>query len=711
MIDPRNFQYYESKKINKKAKFINIIVIISLVLISFFYVTLNSVYPNPIACTKPTAVCLRDTFLFDAEGIYKDIPRSKIIRERIEKIADDKTIKLNDLQEIGKENQIIIENTKAKNSDEKVIITENIELNSDSDVKKYLYLQILRTAIKDYRDQNNNLNIVTFLKTNSIVNFILILIIGIIFIRFSKFPSVVKKMAELSNTMVISGLKLENLFKDNSFSIDLYRSIAPFIFLVILGYSYIIIYSISFLNLNSFLDSSLDSFSIFGNISIVATSILLVGGLTGFFFGVPRIEQQNKEESQSDVLFNTNLVQISDWLTKILVGVGLTQIRPILSFFYNSFIIKIAPGFTSSQITDSSGSISMAIGVVIYYFTCGFFMGYIWGNMYYTPTIKAIVLVGNLSQKVEEFDKEKDKILTMQRIVDLIPFSTIDDLLTNTEFVYDNNESKKTYQELNNKSNILLSEINKRDPDFPENLDKLFEEIAKDIDSNGNRFNFFTPEYYFNFAILLMLNKDKRADELALKFLNKAIKNNPYEYNYYRRRAFIQKRMNDFQGAEKDYNKAIKINPYRAETYNDLGVAKLIRYLSQEEDLAVNKKLKTLYEILQLFDKAIILEPHKKPSFYSNRGYTYFKLAMYDDALKDYDKAITINNDFAIAWYNKACLYAFPNLEENVPNDFRKAIYCLENAINKYPVCKVQAPKDKDFNLIKDSPQFQALVN
>jgi hypothetical protein len=74
---------------------------------------------------------------------------------------------------------------------------------------------------------------------------------------------------------------------------------------------------------------------------------LAIGGLVGFLFGIPKTLQSNRaagekpgtpgssEESANDKgddfgqRVNTNLEEISDWLTKILVGLGLTELRQV----------------------------------------------------------------------------------------------------------------------------------------------------------------------------------------------------------------------------------------------------------------------------------------------------------------------------------------------------------------------------------------------
>ena len=82
-----------------------------------------------------------------------------------------------------------------------------------------------------------------------------------------------------------------------------------------------------------------------GVASLLAGACLLVGGLLGFLFGVPRsargidhstgkpegakgatVDPATTDGDASEYRPNTNLEEVSDWLTKILVGVGLTQL-------------------------------------------------------------------------------------------------------------------------------------------------------------------------------------------------------------------------------------------------------------------------------------------------------------------------------------------------------------------------------------------------
>lgn len=119
---------------------------------------------------------------------------------------------------------------------------------------------------------------------------------------------------------------------------------------------------------------------------LLALSALVVGALAGFLFGIPRALQQRDNATTSDTTgrydVNTNLEQISDWLTKILVGVGLVQLTQVPQGF-GQLSITLAPGLGS---TTSSPLIA---GVVMTLFSSlGFFLGYILTRTYLTAAFK-----------------------------------------------------------------------------------------------------------------------------------------------------------------------------------------------------------------------------------------------------------------------------------------------------------------------------------
>ena len=62
-----------------------------------------------------------------------------------------------------------------------------------------------------------------------------------------------------------------------------------------------------------------------------ALACLADGSLLGIVFGIPRSASQihftRPEDDRPEFQANTNMEQISDWLTKILVGAGLVDLN------------------------------------------------------------------------------------------------------------------------------------------------------------------------------------------------------------------------------------------------------------------------------------------------------------------------------------------------------------------------------------------------
>jgi hypothetical protein len=78
--------------------------------------------------------------------------------------------------------------------------------------------------------------------------------------------------------------------------------------------------------------------SILASAFLFAIASLAAGVFVGFLFGVPRTLSSGREVehpavsgSRSSIRANTNLEQVSDWLTKILIGATLVQLGNVPS--------------------------------------------------------------------------------------------------------------------------------------------------------------------------------------------------------------------------------------------------------------------------------------------------------------------------------------------------------------------------------------------
>ncbi|MDP9839496.1 hypothetical protein J2T09_004272 [Neorhizobium huautlense] len=128
--------------------------------------------------------------------------------------------------------------------------------------------------------------------------------------------------------------------------------------------------------------------ALFRGISVgisTAAAATAVGGMLGFLFGIPRVLQKAPEtpkagepqlSSKAEQLFatNTSLEDISDWLTKIIIGIGLVQFDTIIHYIYvcSLFAASYAmsqpvkfPAQNQSEVIDPALSVAFFFGIII----------------------------------------------------------------------------------------------------------------------------------------------------------------------------------------------------------------------------------------------------------------------------------------------------------------------------------------------------------
>jgi hypothetical protein len=114
----------------------------------------------------------------------------------------------------------------------------------------------------------------------------------------------------------------------------------------------------------------------------LAGASMLIGVLLGFVFGIPRSLQQDGDgkpvepgSAPARYRENTNLEQISDWLTKILIGISLTQFTQILDL-----IGKYATAF--GPLFHATNGAAIAASIIVYFVVGGFLFGYLWTRIF-----------------------------------------------------------------------------------------------------------------------------------------------------------------------------------------------------------------------------------------------------------------------------------------------------------------------------------------
>jgi hypothetical protein len=147
---------------------------------------------------------------------------------------------------------------------------------------------------------------------------------------------------------------------------------------------------------------------------LLALAAALVGALIGLTFGIPKTVKveappggaaavaDGTKKRHNDYSSNSNFEEISDWLTKILVGAGLVQIGAIPGAI---------DGF-ASRIGESGilGPAGMIVGpsIVIAYSIAGFGMAYLWARIYMGRELEE-------AQHDDDEDKERPVNLTEEQ--------------------------------------------------------------------------------------------------------------------------------------------------------------------------------------------------------------------------------------------------------------------------------------------------------
>jgi len=193
---------------------------------------------------------------------------------------------------------------------------------------------------------------------------------------------------------------MKSLIKKENINFDLVFVISSFIIVALMGFICIYSYSKSVKLENSAVALT--------TILMVTASSLFIGHLIGFLFGMPRTVQEKSDNYKSEKTLNkkieyqinTNLEQISDWLTKMLIGIGLVESNNLMEFIYK-ISSKIAKDI------DTPNSESIIIASIIYFLILGFFGTYFAVRLYMARAI-AIADVGLQSITTESIIKKSD---------------------------------------------------------------------------------------------------------------------------------------------------------------------------------------------------------------------------------------------------------------------------------------------------------------
>ncbi len=126
----------------------------------------------------------------------------------------------------------------------------------------------------------------------------------------------------------------------------------------------------------------------------VAGACVLGGSAAGFLFGIPRSEKyrfkSDADHASKDYYYsdNTNLEEISDWLTKIIVGLTLVKFRTILDWMHQASI-SISKTLTGNANCEDKCTqfYVFSYAIIILYVIAGASIAYLWTRINFSKIL------------------------------------------------------------------------------------------------------------------------------------------------------------------------------------------------------------------------------------------------------------------------------------------------------------------------------------
>jgi hypothetical protein len=280
---------------------------------------------------------------------------------------------------------------------------------------------------------------------------------------------------------------------------------------------------------------------------LIGFASMMVGVFVGFLFGIPKSISKNLDSSSGTYTSNTNLEEISDWLTKILVGLGLTQISFIPPKF-ESIVLYL-------YLRMSSVPANVIASVLIYFVFYGFFVGYLATRLYLA----------------KEFARTEQDLQELKKNIAQV------DMIKGREFVVDKSEHSLPNQVWNAEEVASSTSIN-------DVIANIISQTRKVEDSGGS----ISSDQYFQQGRIMLLN---RSFPFAKEYF---LKSYSIDRNYKagsNAAVVCSKYLNEYSVAETLLKQLVSDNPQNPLAYYNLA-CNYVRL--KDYDKAINSLTKAL---------------------------------------------------------------------------------------------------------------------
>jgi hypothetical protein len=142
--------------------------------------------------------------------------------------------------------------------------------------------------------------------------------------------------------------------------------------------------------------------------ALLAGAFFIGGALLGYLFGLRPTSAAQNQPSSSPSPPHTNLEEIADWLTKLILGAGLVELTHLREPI-RDFTVFIATGvnpplFSRGERYEDPGSPAIAFAIISFFSASGLLYGYLWTR--YQQALKDADTVPVVSRPISSTDDE-----------------------------------------------------------------------------------------------------------------------------------------------------------------------------------------------------------------------------------------------------------------------------------------------------------------
>lgn len=366
---------------------------------------------------------------------------------------------------------------------------------------------------------------------------------------------------------------------------------------------------------------------------LMAAASYISGFFLGFLFGIPK---RINDTAQTAYNLNTNLVDISDWLTKIIIGLGLVEIKTIPGYL-------ASVGTYIQQATNGEESVKIfSVCSIVYFSIFGLYYGYNYMRLFLSGQFKEAD--DNLLKKEEQLSIKGEELKQQNLAPDNIDASA-------SKTINEYNQLLKTVKTENDYTfddwyYRGIEAYNKQD--YNKTIVYMKNALEKDLKSiNAPDAYLYVGLSYYNLGMY-----DK-----AIEANNNVINNYPnylslYLAHYNSGVYFGQ--VQQHEKAYEEYKAALQLNDTYTNSWNNRGYE------------AINLGLYD--DAIESLSKAITLEPTNSNAWF-NRSCAYSFKNDKQNMLENLKKAVQLNPAFKAQAKTTSWLQNFKDDE-----DFKKVV-------------------------------------